>query len=75
MTDVEKLKKHIENSGMTIVAISEKTGISRETIYNRMKTGDFKVSEICALSRVLRMDKDKRDEIFFANESELNSLC
>lgn len=73
MTDVEKLKKCIDDSGMTMVAIAEKTGISRETIYNRMKTGDFKLSEICALSRTLRMSKEKRDEIFFENESELYS--
>lgn len=73
MTDVEKLKKCIDDSGMTMVAIAEKTGISRETIYNRMKTGDFKLSEICALSRALRMSKEKRDEIFFENESELYS--
>ena len=73
MTDVEKLKKCIDDSGMTMVAIAEKTGISRETIYNRMKTGDFKLSEICALSRILRMSKEKRDEIFFENESELHS--
>lgn len=70
MTDIEKLKKCIENSGMTVVAIAEKSGISRETLYNRMKTGDFKLSEICALTRVLRMDKEKRDLIFFANDSE-----
>lgn len=73
MTDVEKLKKCIDDSGMTMVAIAEKTGISRETIYNRMKTGDFKLSEICALSSTLRMSKEKRDEIFFENESELHS--
>lgn len=70
MIDVKALKKCIEDSGMTIVAISEKSGILRETLYNRMKTGDFKLSEICALSNVLRLDKEERDRIFFANNSE-----
>lgn len=70
MTDIQALKSCIENSGMTFVAIAEKSGILRETLYNRLKTGDFKLSEICALSRVLRLDRDARDEIFFANESE-----
>lgn len=73
MTDVDALKECIEESGMTVVAIAGKSGILRETLYNRMKTGDFKVSEICALSKVLRLDRDKRDRIFFANDSELNS--
>ena len=52
MTDVKALKKCIEDSGMTVVAIAEKSGILRETLYNRLKTGDFKLSEICALSTV-----------------------
>ncbi|WP_296439650.1 XRE family transcriptional regulator [uncultured Acetatifactor sp.] len=70
MTDVKALKKCIEDSGMTVVAIAEKSGILRETLYNRLKTGDFKLSEICALSTVLRLDRDDRDRIFFATNSE-----
>lgn len=70
MTDVKALKECIGNSGMTVVAIAEKTGILRETLYNRLKTGDFKLSEICALSDVLNLDRDGRDKIFFANNSE-----
>lgn len=70
MTDIKALRDCINDSGMTIVAISEKSGILRETLYNRMKTGDFKISEICALSDVLRLDRDNRDRIFFASNSE-----
>ena len=73
MTDVDALKKRMNSSGMTIVYIAEKSGILRETLYNRMKTGDFKLSEIRALSKVLSLTKEERDNIFFANESELNS--
>ncbi len=70
MTDIKEFKRCIEDSGMTVVAIAEKSGILRETLYNRMKTGDFRISEICALSNVLRLDRDARDRIFFANNSE-----
>ncbi len=73
MTDIIALKKYIEESGYSMVFIAEKTGILRETLYNRMKTGDFKLSEIQALSRVLSLSRDERDEIFFANDSELKS--
>ena len=73
MTDTEALKKCIENSGMTITFVAEKSGILRETFYNRMKTGDFKLSEICALVQVLSLSRDERDKIFFAKESELKS--
>ena len=70
MTDVKALKKCIEDSGMTVVAIAEKSGILRETLYNRLKTGDFKLSVICGLSTVVRLAGDDRDRIFFATNSE-----
>ena len=73
MTNIIALKKYIESSGYSMVFIAEKTGILRETLYNRMKTGDFKLSEIQALSRVLNLSRDERDEIFFANECEVKS--
>lgn len=73
MTDICALKKCINDSGMTVVYIAEKSGILRKTLYNRMKTGDFKLSEIRALSKVLVLTKDERDDIFFANDGELNS--
>lgn len=75
MTDVEELKKCIKNSGMTMVFISERTGILRETLYNRLsnKDCDFKASEIVKLSDVLGLTNERRDAIFFANNSELNS--
>ncbi len=73
MTDVDELKDCINNSGMTITSVAEKAGMLRETFYNRLKTGDFKLSEICALSKVLSLDRDKRDRIFFTKQSELNS--
>ena len=37
MVDIEKLKKTIQDSGMTMVAVSQKSGITRETLYNRIK--------------------------------------
>lgn len=74
MTNIVRLRKSIDQSGMTITSVAEKCGILRETLYNRMKTGDFKLSEICAISKVLNLSRDQRDQIFFDNDSELNSL-
>ena len=67
MTDVNELRRYIEESGMRVKAVAEKSGILRETLYNRMKTGDFKLSEICALVRTLKLNDEDRDKIFFAN--------
>lgn len=73
MTDVKALRRCMNESGMKIVCIAQKSGMLRETLYNRLKTGDFKISEICALSKVLNLSKEKRDEIFFGDKSEYNS--
>lgn len=73
MVDTNALKERINESGMSVVSISRKTGMLRETFYNRMKSGDFKLSEMCALTKVLNLSQNERDSIFFAKESELNS--
>ncbi len=74
MVDFGLLNAKIKDSGMTIVAIAEKSGILRETLYNKLNGSvDFKASEILRLSNTLRLSPMDRDAIFFAEESELNS--
>lgn len=71
MTDFEALRKKIDDSGMTIVAICEKSGMLRETLYNRFKgIGDFTATEMVALSDVLNLSNAERDAIFFAKQVE-----
>lgn len=65
MTRIEELKKIMDDSGMTFKAIAEKSGIPRETLYNRMRgVGEFTASEIIGLSTALHMSKPQRDYIF-----------
>lgn len=74
MTDIALLREKIENSGMTMVAISVKAGISRETLYNRLSgKGEFHASEIVGLAKALNLSKTERDKIFFAKQVELQS--
>jgi len=66
MPNIELLREMIGNSGMTMVAISNKSGILRETLYNRLNgNGEFKASEIASLTEVLGLSKEERDLIFF----------
>ena len=66
MANIELLKEEIDNSGMTMVSIAAKSGIVRETLYNRLAgKGDFTATEIAGLSKALRLTKAKRDRIFF----------
>lgn len=65
MTDIGALRRCIEEHGMSITFVAKKTGILRETLYSRMKTGDFKISEISAISQLLNLTRDERDTIFW----------
>lgn len=68
MTDTELLLSKIKESGMTMVAICEKSGIDRATIYNRLKgRGEFTASEIVGLSSALHLTKPDRDKIFLSS--------
>ena len=64
MANVELLRQTMKDSGMTVSAIAEKSGICRETLYNRMNSGDFYASEIVSLTRVLGLSKKEIDDIF-----------
>lgn len=69
MTDIELLLSKIKESGMTMVAICEKSGIDRATIYNRLKgKGEFTASEIVGLSNVLHLSRPDRDKIFLSSK-------
>lgn len=67
MPNLKLLKNKMDESGMTTKAIAEKSGIVRETLYNRLKgSGEFTASEIVALSSVLQLTKEERDKIFLS---------
>ena len=65
MADIKALKEKINNSGMTFSSIAKKSGILRETLYNRLNgISDFTAAEIVGLSRTLKLTKSERDDIF-----------
>lgn len=71
MTDLNALRQRMTDSGMTVKAIAQKSGILRETLYNRLNgTTEFNASEMLALSDTLRLTVKERDAIFFAREVE-----
>ena len=69
MTDIERLKKCISDSGITMTALAEKSGMQRVTLYNRLAgVGQFTVDEMIGLSSALRLSKSERDDIFFGQQ-------
>lgn len=69
MTDLNLLLQCIQDSGMKMNAIAEKSGISRTTLYNRLNgIGEFTATEIVGLSKTLHMPVALRDKIFLSKE-------
>lgn len=65
MVNVNLLKSTIDDRGMTIVKLAEKSGIDRATLYNRFNgKGEFTASEIVGISGALRLTDNERDSIF-----------
>ena len=68
MVDLRKLDETIKNSGIKMTALSEKSGISRQTLYNRLDgIGEFTASEIVGITSALRLSQEEREAIFFAH--------
>ena len=75
MTDLKRLNAVIAESGITKVAIAQKTGILRATLYNKLDgKSEFTAREIMLLCKALGISKRDRDAIFFAGEVELNTI-
>lgn len=65
MPNIELLKEKIKESGLPMTVISRRSGIVRETLYNRLAgTGDFTTSEVIGLTKALSLTKTERDQIF-----------
>lgn len=69
MTDMELLQQCIAESGMKMSAIASKSGIARNTLYNRLNgIGEFTATEIMGLASALHMDDTTRDRIFLSKK-------
>ena len=65
MTDLERLKAVIKESGMTIKAIAERAEIPRYTLDRRLDgQGEFTASEIVGLTKALNLKMSERNKIF-----------
>lgn len=65
--DTERLKKKIEQSGMSLEDLAEKIGMNRSTLYRKLKAGGIKFTaeEILKMVDVIRISKEEAAEIFF----------
>lgn len=74
MTNTEMLKRVIQDSGMKIIAIADKSGITRGRFYKILNGADCTASEIVKIGEVLRLTQKQRDDIFLSkNVTECNA--
>ena len=76
MTNSDLLRKAIRDAGLKISAVMEALGIKSYTTMrdkiNNVK--NFTVREIEILCVLLHLTKEQREQIFFAKETELDSV-
>lgn len=69
MVNSEKLKEKIDETGVSISHLARKSGMTRESFYNKMNNEtEFKVSEMLKISKALNISFEEREEIFFADD-------
>lgn len=67
------LNDRITLSRVPIVAIAEKMGISRQSLYMKMKgEREFKTSEVYKLCEILRLTNEEKTIVFFADKVDKN---
>lgn len=65
--DSNALKKKIKEYGMSVSELSRRSGICRQTLYNRLDgKGEWKASEVIEISKALRLTKAERESIFLS---------
>lgn len=73
MTDTKKLRQRIKESGLKLLYIAERLGISCYSLSLKLENKrEFKSSEISALCIVLNInDLEEKEELFFKKKVDL----
>lgn len=66
--DTERLKKNIEQAGISLEELAQKIGMNRSTMYRKLKCGGIKFTaeEILKMVEAIHISKEEAAAIFFA---------
>lgn len=71
MTDTNRLKQLISDSGLKMSYICERIGVTYSTLRRKITNeSDFTATEISILSQLLDLSEQDRSAIFFAKKGE-----
>ena len=69
MTNTKLLEEAIERSGLKRGKIAEVLGVSRAGLLNLINgRAEFRISQMQALSRLLKLTEEQKNAIFFADD-------
>lgn len=69
MVNKNLLMGYIKSSGHTLESLAEEVGMNPATLYRKINgITDFKRAEMLNLRRVLHLDAESADAVFFADE-------
>ena len=69
MTNSELLRETIDESGYKLRFIAKQLTISYQALLNKLNNDtEFKVSEVSTLCKLLSIDNEKREVIFFTDK-------
>lgn len=71
--NLKYLINKIEEIKIPVTIIAEKMGISRQSLYLKMRgEREFKTSEVSKLCEILRLTNEEKTLVFFADEVDKN---
>lgn len=72
MTNTQLLRKKIDNSGYKLHYIAKQIGLTYQGFQKKTNNQtEFKATEIQTLCKLLNIDIQEKEEIFFANDVDL----
>lgn len=63
--EIKKLKIKMLETDNTIESLANQMGISRQALHRKMKIGKYSLNDVIAISQVLNLTPEERNEIFF----------
>lgn len=73
MVNVELLRHEIGEIGVSKTKLADACGFTRQTLDNKLANPDtFTAADVYALTKALRISKERAMEIFFASDVEKN---
>jgi len=74
MTNTKMLREKIENSGYKLRWLASQCGISYQALMNKVNNVSyFRAPEMKVLTELLHLSPEEADEIFFADEVDIES--